>query len=132
MMLQPLSDDSHNITMSLHLAARLGDLKNVKYKIETGEFVDDTDLFGSTALHLAAMYDHPEVTEYLIQSLADINAKTYYHYYETDDYDVEYSFTPLDLAALYAPNIHSLSLLVSNAARSADLNILVDYLVENW
>jgi ankyrin repeat protein/beta-lactamase regulating signal transducer with metallopeptidase domain len=63
-------------TISLHQAARDGDLEQVKSLISRGADVNTMDdrLVG-TPLHLAAYYAHHDVVEFLISKGADINAR---------------------------------------------------------
>ncbi|MBI2792426.1 MAG: ankyrin repeat domain-containing protein [Gammaproteobacteria bacterium] len=100
----------------LHVAVRIGDLGQVKKLISSGYKVNQTDLFGSTPLHIAAMYGHKEIAEYLISRGASIDASTY----EYDMYDVYY--TPVDLAIKYAPNTDTLTLLLQKGASPSNWN----------
>ncbi len=103
----------------LHLAARSGNLNEVKKLIEGGYKVNKTDIFGSTPLHMAAMYGHKEIVEYLLLKGATINAPTY----EFDK--AGYYYTPLDLAAKYAPNLTTVEYLMEKNAKPSDWNTIV-------
>lgn len=59
----------------LKLAARAGDLAEVKRLIEAGAAVDVPDDWGTTALILAAWHGTPEVIEYLLEKGADPDAR---------------------------------------------------------
>ena len=59
----------------LKLAARAGDLSEVKRLIESGTAVDAADDWGTTALILAAWHGTPEVVEYLLEKGADPDAR---------------------------------------------------------
>lgn len=114
--------------LALHHAARNGDLTEVKKLIAAGSNVNEKDLFKSTPLHMAAMYGHKAVAEYLIQHGANIDAKTY----KIDNY----ALTPLDLAALYAPSTEMFSYLLSKGAAPEHWDILMfsllDTVVESY
>lgn len=94
----------------LHLAARKGDLNQVIKLVESGAKISQTDLFGSTPLHMAVMYGHKDVAEYLINKGANVNAKTY-------EYEKNIYYTPLDLALIYAPNTETVSLLLTKGVK---------------
>ncbi|MGE3319194.1 MAG: ankyrin repeat domain-containing protein [Candidatus Berkiella sp.] len=110
-------------SLTLHHAARVGDLITVKKLVRLGSNVNEKDLFGSTPLHMAAMYGHKSVAEYLIQKGADLNAKTY----KIDDYGL----TPLDLAAQYSPNADTFSYLLSKGADPQHWDMLMYTLLDN-
>lgn len=99
-------------------AVRIGDLNEVKRLLAQGQKVNQTDLFGTTALHLAAMYDHLDIIELLVQKGAKLNSTTYQEYYD-------YAYTPLDLAVKYGANIETVNLLVNKGGASNHLNDLV-------
>ena len=72
--------------ISIHDAARDGNIEAVKQHIAAGTDLNAKDNFGKTTLRLAAVGGHKEVAELLIAAGADMNAKA-------DD-----SLTPLDWA----------------------------------
>jgi outer membrane protein assembly factor BamB len=59
----------------LQLAARSGDLKEVRRLVESGVAVDSADTYGTTALSLAAGQGRLEVVGYLLEKGADPNAR---------------------------------------------------------
>ncbi|XP_050503639.1 ankyrin-1-like [Diabrotica virgifera virgifera] len=63
---------------SLHLATELGELVKVKELIENkgGAIINEVDSNGSTALHIAADFEHIKVAKYLLEHGADVNAIT--------------------------------------------------------
>lgn len=109
-------------SLALHHAARIGDLVTAKKLVALGGDVNEKDLFGSTPLHMAAMYGHKPVVEYLIQKGAELNAKTY----KIDDY----AMTPLDLAAQYSPNSETFSYLLSKGAEPQHWDMLMYALLD--
>jgi len=63
-------------TISLHQAARDGDLEQVKSLISRGADINAMDdRLAGTPLHLAAYYAHHDVVEFLISKGADVNAR---------------------------------------------------------
>ncbi len=124
---------------SLHWAAKNGDLVAVKNLIEkNGANINLADNFGTTALHLAAMYGQTEVVSYLITHGADINKSAYKHldYFELlFNLDSNFSsglpyhtYTPLDLACKYSPTASTFEILLSNNAKSNHYDMLKDNL----
>jgi len=61
--------------ISLHLAARLGDVAKAKSLIEDGADVNAKDIGGETPLYIAAAKGHKEVAELLIARGADVDGK---------------------------------------------------------
>ncbi|HRE31762.1 MAG TPA: ankyrin repeat domain-containing protein, partial [Candidatus Berkiella sp.] len=108
---------------SLHQAARVGNLAFVKKLIVEGSNPNHQDIFGSTPLHMAVMYGHQAVVEYLCNHGADINAKTYYM--------DEHTYTPLDLAAGYSPNTQVFSYLLNKGAQPDHWDNLVFIMLSN-
>ena len=62
-------------SMSIHDAAKAGNIKAVKQHIAAGTDVNAKGRWGSTPLLLAALYGHKEVAELLIAKGAKVNAK---------------------------------------------------------
>uniref|UniRef100_A0A914W205 Transient receptor potential cation channel subfamily A member 1 n=3 Tax=Plectus sambesii TaxID=2011161 RepID=A0A914W205_9BILA len=69
---------------AFHLAASQGTLSIVKAMLDAhkaacpadyAEILQARDILNMTALHRAAMFDHPEVVRYLIQEGSDVNAQ---------------------------------------------------------
>ena len=73
-------------SMSIHKAARDGNIETVKQHLAAGTDVNAKNDIGRTPLHFAAWKGHKEVTALLIAKGADVNAK-----YIVGD-------TPLDMA----------------------------------
>lgn len=65
-----------NEGMTLHEAARAGDLKAVKRLLKSGKPVDERDSWGETALMAATAYGRTEVVKCLIDANADVTAIT--------------------------------------------------------
>ena len=63
--------------MSIHDAAKAGNIKAVKQHIAAGTDVNAKGRWGSTPLLLAALYGHKEVVELLISNGADVNARDF-------------------------------------------------------
>lgn len=98
----------------LLLAARRGDVAEINKLIAAGQKVNQADRFGTTALHLAAMYDHLDAVNLLLQKGAKVNATTY-----EENYGFEY--TALDLAVHYGSNLKVIDALVHKGATSEHL-----------
>lgn len=64
--------------LTIHDAARLGDLDKVKQLLALGVDVNLKEKDGTTPLHLAAFYGHVPVVEYLISKGADLKAEGSY------------------------------------------------------
>ena len=60
-------------TPALHQAAQKGDLERVKELLAAGEFVDQEDAPGRTALYFAAFFGHTQIIETLLKQGANIN-----------------------------------------------------------
>ena len=60
--------------ISIHEAARKGNIEAVKQHLDAGGDVDAKDKSGQTPLHRAAAWDRKEVAELLITAGADVNA----------------------------------------------------------
>ena len=73
-------------SMSIHTAARIGNIEAVKQHLAAGTDVNAKNKYEWTPLYLAANEGHKEVTALLIAKGADVNAK-----YIVGD-------TPLDMA----------------------------------
>lgn len=108
--------------LALHHAARLGDLATAQQLIMTGYNVNEPDLFGSTPLHMAAMYGHKSMVECLLSYGANLNAKTYQLN--------QFAYTPLDLAAEYALNTEVFHYLLSKGAQPDHWDNLVAALIK--
>lgn len=109
-------------SLALHHAARVGDLFSVMKLVAQGHNVNEKDLFHSTPLHMAAMYGHKAIAEFLIQKGANIDAKTYKM--------EKFALTPLDLAAQYAPSTDMFSFLLKKGAQPEHWDLLVFALLD--
>ncbi|XP_062543504.1 transient receptor potential cation channel subfamily A member 1 isoform X2 [Armigeres subalbatus] len=74
-----ISTQQHDFSTPVHLAAAQGaiDIVKLMFLIQPQEkrvSLNCTDIQKMTPLHCAAMFDHPEIVEYLVQEGADINA----------------------------------------------------------
>ncbi|XP_053683490.1 transient receptor potential cation channel subfamily A member 1 [Sabethes cyaneus] len=74
-----ISTQQHDLSTPVHLAAAQGAIEIVKLMFvmqpqEKRISLCCTDIQKMTPLHCAAMFDHPEIVEYLIHEGADINA----------------------------------------------------------
>jgi len=65
-----------DISISIHKAARNGNIKAVKQHLAAGTDVNAKNDFGSTPLIRAALGGHKEIIELLIAKGADVNAKS--------------------------------------------------------
>ena len=70
--------------ISIHDAARKGNIEAVRKHLSAGTNVNEKDNIGNTPLHLAAGFGQTEIIVLLITKGADVNAKT------------AIGFTPLD------------------------------------
>ena len=61
--------------ISIHLAARGGNIEAVKQHLATGTDVNAKDIIGDTALHFAAFEGHTQIAKLLMDKGADVNAK---------------------------------------------------------
>ena len=61
--------------ISIHEAAKAGDIKTVKQHLTAGADVNAKNEWGGTPLHYATFGGHKEVVELLIAKGADVNAK---------------------------------------------------------
>lgn len=107
---------SDSLTPSLHVLARRGDLCAIEQAVALGAPIDQEDLFGSTPLHLATLYEHRPVVEYLLAQGAQVNSEAYFTFTESN----MLTYTPLDLAIKYNSSPEVLSMLLSHGAESAD------------
>ncbi|XP_050093578.1 transient receptor potential cation channel subfamily A member 1 isoform X1 [Anopheles aquasalis] len=74
-----ISTQQHDLSTPVHLAAAQGAIEIVKLMfrmqpLEKRISLNCTDIQKMTPLHCAAMFDHPEIVEYLVREGADINA----------------------------------------------------------
>ena len=74
--------------ISIHEAARDGNIEAVKQHLAAGTEVDEKDIYQATALHKAARKGHKEIAELLIAKGANINEIN------------KYGRTPLDVAKM--------------------------------
>ena len=61
--------------ISIHIAARKGNIEAVKQHLVAGTDVKSRDKHGGTPLHFSATFGHKKICELLIAKGADINAK---------------------------------------------------------
>jgi ankyrin repeat protein len=61
--------------ISIHKAARTGNIEAVKQHLDAGADVNAKDGAGLSVLHIAASEGHKEIVELLIDKGADVNAK---------------------------------------------------------
>jgi ankyrin repeat protein len=72
---QPEPPTAKAVDISIHDAAKEGNIEAVKQHLASGADVNAKDKNGFTPLHLAAMQGQKEVAELLIANGADVNAK---------------------------------------------------------
>jgi hypothetical protein len=118
-----------NSQLPLHLAAKEGDLERIKSLVIAGYKINQTDIFGSTPLHLAAMYGHDKVLDYLISAGANTNAKTYREYF-LNLFEIS-SYTPVDLALRYSPNTQTVALLLKKGGQSSEIGKMLSTLFKD-
>ena len=75
--------------ISIHEAAKKGNIEAIKQHLAAGTDVNAKDKFGGTPLHAAAYWGHKEIVELLIAEGAEVNAKN------------SFGDTPLDRAVLW-------------------------------
>jgi len=93
--------------ISIHKAARKGNIEAVKQHLVAGTDVKSRDKYGGTPLHFSATFGHKKICELLIANGADVNAK-----------DGESMMTPL-LGAAARGHKEIIELLI---AKGADIN----------
>ena len=94
--------------ISIHDAAKKGNIEAVKQRIADGVDVNAKDKYGRTPLFIAAHEGHKEIAELLLAKRADVNAK-----------DGKYGWTPLHHAAVSGGHKEVAVLLI---AKGADVN----------
>ena len=62
--------------ISIHIAAKTGDIQAVKQHLAAGTDVNAKDYRGWTPLYFAASRGHKEIAELLVDKGADVNAKS--------------------------------------------------------
>ncbi|XP_049770203.1 poly [ADP-ribose] polymerase tankyrase-2-like [Schistocerca cancellata] len=97
-------EQTEDLSEWLVVAARTGDVGELRRLLAAGAPVDARDGTGCTALHLAAMDANPETVKYLLSAGADINAK---------DSSLQ---TPLHAAA-YRGNLKAMWVLLTSSAQ---------------
>lgn len=119
-----------NSTNPLFWAARKGDVNELALLIKQGWSINATDIFGSTPLHIASLYGHNAIVEFLLKKGAFINATTYYTLQQTLIGDIEeIAYTPLDLAVYYAP-LSTVNLILQQGGTSYDTEFLLLNILE--
>lgn len=104
---------SDHIVTEFLLAARYGNSAKMKEMIESHgiELVNKQDNFGTSALHLAAMYGQSDIIDLLLsQSNIDVNLKAY------QDIELESHYTPIDMAIKYHQPKESIQTLLNAGA----------------
>ena len=105
----------------IHKAARKGDKATVIALLkQTPELVSSKDSLGNTPLHLAALYDQPEIVELLLANGADVNAQTAARFVTNSGGQLSCCETPLTLALLSYHHKRVMELLVTHGA---DVNL---------
>ena len=102
--------------ISIHNAAKGGNIEAVKQHLAAGTDVNAGDADGVTPLHSAAINGHKEIAELLIANGTDVNAK-----------DDKFGMTPLHPAALNGHKEIAELLIAKGAdvnAKGADVNAM--------
>ena len=94
---------SNSYGIEIHEAIRKNDIKRVKRLINQGVYVNTSNEKGSSLLHLAARFGHPNIVLALTEQGADVNATNYS------------GETPLHLAAWYGHLNTALTLIEQGA-----------------
>jgi len=101
------AQEAHTPSVSLHMAALLGNIDAVRQHIKVGSDLNEKDEYGSTPLIVATTFGRTEVARALIEAGADMTIKD------------NYGSTPLHLAALFCRTGIVRSLLDRGANRYA-------------
>jgi len=74
--LKPKTTKNPRPTMTLHKAAKDGNLEQVKINLQNGGDVNaKEDVYGHTPLHIAAMEEQAEIAKFLMDNGGDVNVK---------------------------------------------------------
>jgi len=66
------AENKVELTTTIHEAAFMNNIEQMKAHIEGGSDLDQLDQYGSTALNIAATFDKPEIAQLLIDAGADL------------------------------------------------------------
>ena len=61
--------------VQLHKAIERGNIEKIKGLLENGFDIQAKDKYSKTLLHVAALWGHKEIVEFLVEAGADVNAK---------------------------------------------------------
>jgi hypothetical protein len=64
---------NETVTTTIHEAAFMGDVNQIKAHIAAGSDLNAKDAYGSAPLSIAALFDKPEIARLLIEAGADVN-----------------------------------------------------------
>lgn len=109
----------------LHEAVKEGNLKEVKRLLAIkGADVNQTDFFGSTPLHLAVLYEHVPIVEFLLSKNANTNAVAYGNYTYYGEY---WGYTPIQIALFKTDNLTILKMLIGKCSEFQVNDLLEEF-----